>query len=514
MPAERVSMRRVREILRLKHEGGASDREIARSLSVARSTVALTLERVAAAGLRWPLPTPLTDRVLEAMLYAGHGRQQGARRKAEADWAYVHHELRRPGVTLMLLWEEYRQREPDGNRYSRWCELYSAWESRLSPTMRQAHPAGERMFVDYAGQTVDLIDGSTGEIRPAQIFVAVMGASNYTYAEATLTQTLPDWIGAHIRALAFMGGVPAQLVPDNPRVGVDRANWYEPGLNRTYLDLATHYRTAILPTRVRKPRDKAKVEVAVLVVERWILARLRNRRFFSLAELNRAIAELVADLNARPMRRLGVSRRDLFLELDRPALKELPAEPYQYAEWRVRRVGLDYHVDIDGHYYSVPHRLIREQLDARITERTIELFCKGERVAVHMRGIGRGRHTTIPEHMPSAHRRYAEWTIERIGIDAAAIGPSTAKLTALILESRPHPEQGYRACIGILRLVRHYGAERLEAACNHGLEIGARSYSSIQSILKHGLDHRPPRPAAQRELLLDHPNIRGPRYYH
>ena len=417
-------MRRVREILRLKHEGGASDREIARSLSVARSTVALTLERVAAAGLRWPLPTPLTDRVLEAMLYAGHGRQQGARRKAEADWAYVHHELRRPGVTLMLLWEEYRQREPDGYRYSRWCELYRAWESRLSPTMRQAHPAGERMFVDYAGQTVDLIDGSTGEIRPAQIFVAVMGASNYTYAEATLTQTLPDWIGAHIRALAFMGGVPAQLVPDNPRVGVDRANWYEPGLNRTYLDLATHYRTAILPTRVRKPRDKAKVEVAVLVVERWILARLRNRRFFSLAELNQAIAELVADLNARPMRRLGVSRRDLFLELDRPALKELPAEPYQYAEWRVRRVGLDYHVDIDGHYYSVPHRLIREQLDARITERTIELFCKGERVAVHMRGTGRGHHTTIPEHMPSAHGRYAEWTIERIGIDAAAIGPA------------------------------------------------------------------------------------------
>ena len=248
-------MRRVREILRIKHECRATDREIARSLGVARSTVALTLERVAAAGLCWPLPATLTDRVL----YAGHGRQQGARRKADPDWAHVHHELRRPGVTLMLLWEEYRQREPDGYRYSRWCELYRAWESRLSPTMRQAHPAGERMFVDYAGQTIDLTDGRTGEIRPAQIFVAVMGASNYTYAEATLTQTLPDWIGAHVRALAFMGGVPAQLVPDNPKVGVDRANWYEPGLNRTYLDLATHYRTAILPTRARKPRDKAKV---------------------------------------------------------------------------------------------------------------------------------------------------------------------------------------------------------------------------------------------------------------
>ena len=239
-------MRRVREILRLKHECRATDREIARSLSVARSTVALTLERVAAAGLRWPLSATLTDRVLEAMLYAGHGGQQGARRKAEPDWTHVHHELRRAGVTLMLLWEEYRQREPDGYRYSRWCELYRAWESRLSPTMRQAHPAGERMFVDYAGQTIDLTDGRTGEIRPAQIFVAVMGASNYTYAEATLTQSLPDWIGAHVRALAFVGGVPAQLVPDNPKVGVDRANWYEPGLNRTYLDLATHDRTAIL----------------------------------------------------------------------------------------------------------------------------------------------------------------------------------------------------------------------------------------------------------------------------
>jgi len=334
-------MRRVREILRLKHESGATDRAIARSLGIARSTVGLTLERVAAAGLRWPLPATLTDRVLEAMLYAGQGPRQGERRKSEPDWAYVHHELRRPGVTLMLLWEEYRQRQPNGYGYSRWCELYRAWEGRLSPTMRQAHPAGERMFVDYAGQTVDLIDRRSGEVRPAQIFVAAMGASNYTYAEATLTQSLPDWIGAHVRALAFIGGVPAQLVPDNPKVGVDRANWYEPGLNRTYLDLARHYGTAILPTRVRRPRDKAKVEVAVLVVERWILARLRNRRFFSIAELNQAIAELVADLNARPMRRLGVSRRDLFLELDRPALKELPAEPYEYAEWRVRRVGLD-----------------------------------------------------------------------------------------------------------------------------------------------------------------------------
>lgn len=508
-------MRRIREILRLKHECGASDRAIGRSLGIARSTVALTLDRVAAAGLAWPLSATLSDRVLEALLYAGAGSRQGMRRKAEPDWTHVHRELRRPGVTLMLLWEEYRAREPDGYGYSRWCDLYRSWEGRLSPTMRQAHPAGERLFVDYAGQTVEVVDGRTGEVRQAQVFVAAMGASSYTYAEATWTQTLPDWIGSHTRALAFFGGVPAQLVPDNPRVGVDRANWYEPGLNRTYLDLATHYGTAILPARVRRPRDKAKVEVAVLVVERWILARLRHRRFFSLAELNEAMALLVTDLNARPMRRLGVSRRDLFLELDHPALKPLPTQAYEYAEWRLRRVSLDYHVDIDGHYYSVPYRLIRNQVEARLTTRTVEIFHKGERVAVHLRGTGRGRHTTVPDHMPSAHRRHAEWTIERIQRTAARIGPSTARLLSIILESRPHPEQGYRVCLGILRLARQYGEPRLEAACDRGLDIGASSYGSIQSILKNGLDRQPRPPSQQGELVLpDHPNIRGPRYYH
>ena len=508
-------MRRIREILRLKHECGASDRAIGRSLGIARSTVALTLDRVAAAGLAWPLSATLSDRVLEALLYAGAGSRQGMRRKAEPDWTHVHRELRRPGVTLMLLWEEYRAREPGGYGYSRWCDLYRSWEGRLSPTMRQAHPAGERLFVDYAGQTVEVVDGRTGEVRQAQVFVAAMGASSYTYAETTWTQTLPDWIGSHTRALAFFGGVPAQLVPDNPRVGVDRANWYEPGLNRTYLDLATHYGTAILPARVRRPRDKAKVEVAVLVVERWILARLRHRRFFSLAELNEAMALLVTDLNSRPMRRLGVSRRDLFLELDHPALKPLPTQAYEYAEWRLRRVSLDYHVDIDGHYYSVPYRLIRDQVEARLTTRTVEIFHKGERVAVHLRGTGRGRHTTVPDHMPSAHRRHAEWTIERIQRTAARIGPSTARLLSIILESRPHPEQGYRVCLGILRLARQYGEPRLEAACDRGLDIGASSYGSIQSILKNGLDRQPRPPSQQGELVLpDHPNIRGPRYYH
>ena len=514
MPAERVSMRRVREMLRLKYEAGASDRAIARSIGVARSTVRLCLDRVAGAGLAWPLPETLTDGALEALLFAGAGAMMGQRRKSEPDWPLVHRELRRPGVTLMLLWEEYRATSPGGYGYSRWCELYRAWEGRLSPTMRQVHPAGERLFVDFAGQTVEVVDPATGEIRAAQIFVAVLGASNLTYAEAAWTQTLPDWIGAHIRALEFIGGVPRQIVPDNLRSGVLRANWYEPGLNPTYTDLAAHYGTAILPARVRRPRDKAKVEAGVLVVERWILARLRHRRFTSLAALNAAIAELLESLNNRPMRRLGVSRRQLFEELERPALRDLPAEAYVYAEWRIRRVGLDYHVDVDGHYYSVPHRLLREQVEARVTARTVELFHKGERVAVHVRGGLRGRHTTLAEHMPVAHRRHAEWTIERIGREAAAIGPSVAALTALILESRPHPEQGFRACLGILRLLRTYGRERLEAACARGLEIGARSYGSIASILQHGLDRAPaPRPAEDLPLLL-HPNIRGSGYYH
>jgi len=516
MPAERVSMRRVREILRLKYEAGASDRAIARSVGVARSTARLCLDRVAAAGLTWPLPEGLTDGALEALLFASSGAMPGQRRKAEPDWVAVHRELRRPGVTLMLLWEEYRAAAPDGYAYSRWCELYRAWEGRLSPTMRQVHPAGERLFVDFAGQTVEVVDPATGEIRTAQVFVAVLGASSYTYAEAVWTQSLPDWIAAHVRALEFLGGVPRQIVPDNLRSGVLRANWYEPGLNPTYGDLAAHYGTAILPARVRRPRDKAKVEVGVQVVERWILARLRHQRFASLPALNAAIAALLESLNARPMRRLGISRRQLFEALDRPALAELPVDPFVYAEWRRRRVGLDYHVDVDGHYYSVPHRLLREPVEARITARTVELFHKGERVAVHVRGGLRGRHTTLPEHMPQAHRRHAEWTIERIGREAAAIGPATAALTALVLESQPHPEQGFRACRGILRLLRTYGRDRLEAACARGLEIGARSYSSIASILQHGLDRQPaPRPArGSEELPLLHPNIRGSGYYH
>src|SRR5271170_6207678 len=391
--------------------------------------------------------------------------QRGSRRKAEPDWTHVHRELRRPGVTLMLLWEEYRQSEPTGYAYSRWCELYRGWEGRLSPTMRQAHPAGERMFVDYAGQTVEVIDGATGEIRRAQIFVAALGASNFTYAEARWTQALPDWIGCHVGAFSTFGGVTRQIVCDNLKAGVTAACRYEPGISRTYQEMASHYGTAVLPARVRHPRDKAKVEVAVLIVERFILARLRNRRFMSLGELNEAIREVLGDLNARLMRKLGASRREFFETIDRPALLALPTEPYAYAEWRRCRVAPDYHVELHGHFYSVPSRLIREVVEARITDTTIEVFHAGKRVAAHPRSALKRRHTTTVEHMPSAHRRYASWTPARMQSFAAEVGPSTTALVENIMRTKPHPEQGFRACLGILRLAKTYGTERLEAAC-------------------------------------------------
>src|SRR5271170_6127219 len=460
MPAERIAMRQVRDVLRLK-AAGVPGNEIARRVGVASSTVRLTLKRLAVAGLIWPLPAELTDAALEAQLFTAAGKKQGHCRLAEPDWAAVHRELKRKHVTLQILWDEYIERHPEGYRYSRFCELYRGWASRISVTMRQTHAGGDKLFVDYAGDTVPvIIDRLTGKTRPAQIFVAVLGASNFTYAEATWTQSLADWIGAHTRAFEAIGGVTRLLVPDNTKTAVIKACLYEPQVNRTYTEMAAHYGTGVLPARPRRPRDKAKVEVCVLIMERWILGRLRNRRFHSLGELNEAIRGLLVLLNdERPIRRLGVTRRQLLEELDRPALKPLPAEPYVFAEWRARRVGIDYHVDVDRHYYSVPYRFAKDAVEVRLTARTVEVFAKGERIAVHLRSSGNGRHTTVQDHMPSSHRRYADWTIERIRRDAAMIGPSASALCDLILKERSHPEQGFRACLGIVRLVKAFGAQ-------------------------------------------------------
>jgi transposase len=502
----------LRQLLRLRADG-ISVRDIATMLGIARSTVQDNIERATAAGLSWPLPADLTDDVLEHRLFSRQGVKQGLRRRPEPDWRALAVELKKPGVTLSILWEEYRAVHPEGYAYSRFCDLFRGFERRLTPTMRQVHVAGDKVFVDYSGKKLPIADRKTGEIREAEIFLGVLGASSYTFAEATWTQTLPDWIGSHTRAYAFLGGVPAMTVSDNLRSGITKACFYEPAVNRSYAEMAAHYDTAIIPARPRKPRDKAKVEAAVLLATRWIIAKLRNRKFFSLVELNEAIRVCVADLNNRPSRHLGASRRALFEEIERSALKPLPAEPYVFAAWKECGVGLDYHVEVEKHYYSVPHALLREKVWARITARTVEVFHRGKRVAAHVRSSSNRRHTTVREHMPSSHRRYADWTPESLRRRAGEIGRSTSALVEIIMAERTHPEQGFRACVGILRFARMYGTERLEAACARALQIGARSYSSVKSILKNDLDRQRPEPATDGSAIV-HANIRGPTYFH
>ena len=505
-------MRKIKDVLRL-HAAGRSARQIGPSVGVSRSTVADYLRRAEVAGLSWPLPDGLDEEALERRLFPPPPPAQ-SRLFTEADWAEIHRELKRPGVTLALLWDEYRSQHPDGYGYSAFCEHYRRWVGRLSPVMRQRHAAGERMFVDYSGTRMAVIDPTTGAARPAEIFIAVMGASNMTYVEASWSQALPDWIGAHTHAFAAFGAVPTLVVSDNLKSGVIRACFYEPEINRSYAEMAAHYGTAILPARPYKPRDKAKVEGAVLLVQRWIIARLRNRQFFSLEELNAAIRDEVARLNARVSRHLGASRQQLFETLDRPAMQPLPPEPFTHADWRHTTVGLDYHVRLEGHHYSVPHDLLRQKLWARLTASTVEIFRAGKRVACHQRAApGDTGATTLNEHRPASHRRHAETTPDQLRERAARIGPATAILIDVILRDRPHPEQGFRSCLGTLRLARSYAPERVEAACDRALAINTRTMASVKSILINRLDGRPPdRPAEATPIT--HANIRGAKFFH
>jgi len=495
-----------------------SFREIGRRLKISPSTVALTVNRFNEAGLTWPVPETVTDTELEFQLYgeSGTNTRQGCRRIAEPDWAAIDREMRRnKHLTLQATWEEYLATQPEGYRYSRFVQLFRKWQSRLPVTMRQTHKAGEKLFIDYAGDGVPVVvDRLTGKIQMAQIFVAVLGGSGFTFAQATWTQTMMDWVGSHNDAFAAFGGVPALLVPDNTKVAVIKACHYEPMVNRTYQDLAEHYGTAILPARPRKPRDKAKVEHAVLVVERWLLGRLRHRVFYSLADVNAAIAELLTQHNeTRLIRRLKVTRRQLLEEIDKPALKPLPATSYELAEWCLRRVGIDYHIDLLSHYYSVSYRYARAEVEVRYTARTVEIFYKGERIAVHIRMPGNHRHSTDPDHMPSHHRAQAGFTVDKVRMDAADIGPAMTALCERILASRSHPEQGIRACLGILRLERSYGEQRLEDAAARACLIRAHSYRSVKSILDNNLDRRPVMDRAEDPEPIEHTNIRGPRYY-
>ena len=512
MTAERTSMRTIREVLRLKWEKGISNKKIASSCNVSRSTIRDYLERAERASLSWPLPPDLDDDGLEAKLFPPEEKESPVKRQMP-DMAYIRGELSRKGVTLRLLWLEYKQSNPEGYQYSQFCELYNQWKGKLDVSFRQTHRAGEKLFVDYAGQTIPVTDGNTGKQMEAHLFVATLGASSYTFAWAAISMDMASWIDANVRALKFIGGVPEMIVPDNLKTGVTKPCYYEPDINPTYHSFACHYGTAIIPARRLKPKDKAKVESAVQVAERWILAALRNHTFFSTEELNRGIAEKLVDFNSRKFQKMDGSRRSLYETLDRPALKALPSADYQYAEYRKVRVNMDYHVEVDHHYYSVPYQLVKEEVEAWVTTATIEILFKNRRVVVHPRSYEKYKHTTRTEHMPKAHQKYLEWTPSRIIEWAGKNGPNTQKLTSGIMERRKHPEQGFRACLGIMRLAKRYSPERLEAACGRALALNAYSYRSVESILKTNLDKQELPESSTVEKSVIHGNIRGKEYY-
>lgn len=509
-----IEMRTVRDVLRLAFsENCQSHRIIAKSIGIGRTTVSKYVDRAKRAGLSWPLPEDLDDAGLERALFP---QKPGEVKGPRPDWSIVRKELGgHKGVTLMLLWQEYKECYPEGYEYSQFCKLYRRWRRSLDLSMRQTHRAGEKLFVDYAGTTVPVFHSESREVRQASIFVAVLGASNYTYAEATWSQQLPDWIGSHVRAFEFIEGVSEIVVPDCLKSGVTKPCNYEPEINRTYQEMAEYYDLAVIPARPKKPKDKPKVEQGVLFVTRWILARLRKQIFLSLAALNRVIRKLLIRLNDRPFRKLPGCRRSLYEMLDRPALDPLPEQPFEFAEWSRPKVNIDYHVDIDRHYYSVPFQLRGERMDARFTSTTVEIFFKRNRVASHIRSFRQGRHTTDPAHMPEKHRQHLKWSPSRFIQWAKKIGPHTGEYVRTILETRRHPEQGYRSCLGIMRLAKTFGKNRLEFACKRAATFRRYSYTYVFNILKKGLDRKEKKKStpSPRLRLIKHENIRGPAHF-
>lgn len=510
MAREMLSMRKLSEVLRLSLEQKVSVRKIARSCCLARSTVSDYLGRAKVAGLGWPLPEGMDEDLLERLLFPV--RETSIPRPA-LDMAYLRNEMRKQSVTLQLLWEEYRSHTPDGYSYSQFCQLYGDWVGKQAISLRQEHRAGEKLFVDFAGDTIPIHDPRTGEISQGHVFVGVLGCSNHTYAEVTATEKLPDWIGAQVHALEDIKGVPLVVVPDNTKAAVRSPCWYDPDINLTYQEMAEHYGFTVIPARVRKPKDKAKVENGVLIAERWILARLRHHTFFSIAEANEAVRKLLIWMNAKPFKKLPGSRKSVLEAMERPALKPLPQCPYEFAEWKQVAVNIDYHVDVEGHYYSAPYQLIQQRLMARITRHGVELLHKGKRVAAHTRSHQKGRHTTLTEHQPPAHQKYLEWTPERLISWAGMIGPNCTEVIRQILASRPLVVHGYRPCLGVIRLGKPYGNDRLERACARALKLNIATYHRIENLLKTGRDKvTMPEPDIPCPVTV-HDNVRGAGYY-
>ena len=511
-------MRRIREVLRLHQGCGLSHRAISAATGLSKGSVHEYLRRAAAAEVSWDVARELDDAELEAKLFRAPGRNLPQPRMP-IDYEWVHREMRKVGVTLQLLWIEYRDasvvdpqlRRPYG--YSQFCDRYRTFRSHVDVTMRQTHRAGEKLFVDYSGKKPVIHDRETGEVIEVELYVAVLGASNYTFAEATRTQKLEDFVGSTVRAFEYMGAVPEIVVPDQLKSAVSKPARHDPEINPTYAEMAAHYGTVVIPARPRKARDKAKVEVGVQVAQRWILARLRNIVFFSLDDLNAAIAELLEELNTRSFRKLEGCRRSQFLAVDRPAMKPLPAHRFEIAEWKKASASIDYHVEYDFRYYSVPHGLAQHEVMIRATTSVVEILHGGRRVASHRRNHGpKWSAFTAPEHRPKSHRDYGNWAPSRLVSWAETIGPSVAAVVTKILEDRPHPEMGYRSCLALMRDAKTFGAERTEAACRRALHIGSPTRKSVTAILKAGLERAPLEP--QPELpSIDHDNVRGGEYF-
>ena len=499
-------MRKIKDVLRLKLDAKLSHQQIAAALGISKGVVTKYVGLAAAAGLDWPAVQDVDETALERQLIVMPAR---VRDHAQPDYARLHQELRRKGMTLMLLWEEYRADHVSLQTYSysQFCVHYRRFAKQLKRSMRQIHRAGEKLFIDYAGPTIALTDGNR-----AHIFVAALGASSYTYACATPRETMADWLSSTARALSFFGGVPQLIVPDNPKAMVADANRYEPRSNDTVLDFARHYGTSILPARPRHPQDKAKAESAVQIVERWIVARLRHQQFSSVAQVNDAIKPLLKRLNEKPFQKLPGSRASTFAELDAPALLPLPLQRYELAHFKTVRVHIDYHIEVDRHRYSVPHSLVGQVLEARITATVVEILHRGQRVASHPLNQREGGFSTIPEHMPAAHRAQMEWTPKRLIHWGESIGPATAEAVTRLMAENRHPEHGYRACLGLLSLAKRYGKPRLEAACMLALQIGACQYRHVRDILKNNRDQAKPATAGEW-ISPEHAHVRGPDYY-
>ena len=506
-------MRNIREILRLRLGAGLKYRQISHSTKASLGSIQTMLKRAQELGLSWPLPDELDDAALARLFYPS-ADVTVSRRHVDPDWSAVHQELKRKGVTKQLLWEEYTAAHP--NRcysYSQYCDRYRRWLKKQRRSMRQTHRAGEKCFVDYCGQTLPVIDPTSGEIREAQIFVGTLGASNYTYAEAGFSQTLPQWLASQSRMLEFFGGCPELIIPDNLRAGVSKPCRYDPDLNPSYQQWAAHYQVAVMPARPYKPKDKAKVEVAVQVVERWILARLRKLSFFSLAELNQCILRLLDELNQKPFKQLPGSRKTAFEQLDKPALKPLPGNAYRYVDIKTVKVNIDYHVQYQRHHYSVPHQYVGEKLELQASETLVSLYFRGQAVASHPRKARPGT-TTLPAHMPVRHHKQQQWTPGRLKNWAKDIGAEVLLWIDHQLKVKDHPEQAYRLCLGLLSLSREYPPERLDGACRIANRERLYRLKQVKSILTSNRDQLPEQLDIDIPLPQMHENIRGPKDFH